>query len=700
MGNYIIEDEVETPYVPKTVRNKKPSKKVNYTVIGIGLLIVIIFIVIIASRLNYLDRYASLEKEMVSKTKDYLTNIGYGKDKEAYIDISKLNIDLPDDCSKVSGVFYQEESYTPYLVCKEYESKKPNSDNKINLIGNDIIFLQPGGKYYELGYSGNGDISVSGKVNTNQPGLYNVYYILGVTGDISVRKVIVLDNFELINMFPIISTSDDEIEVSVGEIYNDKVTAYDKVDGDLSDKLIKQSNVNYDEVGMYNNIYSVTNSFEYTTMKSQNVKVYNPLLEEETIIYSEVSNENMTNENVKINIKVDGGNYDYMILPDGRTDNNTEIEYEVSENGTYEFIAINKDETEVRKTIKIVNIDKSMPTGTCKADIYSTKTIVTVSVTSFNSVVEYKYIINDNESASTNKNSYTLNATTSKDVYVKLKDYIGNESKIKCTGEKKYNYDPQGYRKVLTQPARLTFSITKALSKKGYTLNDLNKCIYDRVVEAGPYTRYGVAAAAYGLIECSYTMTGYRLPYNHSSGNVNENCSSNAEICGKLGVASYWGSPGGTCNPDKDGNKQQCYHGLNCATFVRWAMCNGGMDLCTRGDNSAYGMVNIKYFPEADAVKVDGQKVTYVSGVNYNNLSADTLVRMLKPGDIVGSSVSGGHAFVVVGYDDTGIYTAEDGYMIRHYKYSTLTNGKEYYHLFFLDRYYANPKNWNHLYGD
>ena len=61
MGNYIIEDESNTPYVPRVVKNKKPSKKVNYTVIGMGLLIVILFIVLIASRLSFLDRYTSLE---------------------------------------------------------------------------------------------------------------------------------------------------------------------------------------------------------------------------------------------------------------------------------------------------------------------------------------------------------------------------------------------------------------------------------------------------------------------------------------------------------------------------------------------------------------------------------------------------------------------------------------------------------------
>ena len=128
-------------------------------------------------------------------------------------------------------------------------------------------------------------------------------------------------------------------------------------------------------------------------------------------------------------------------------------------------------------------------------------------------------------------------------------------------------------------------------------------------------------------------------------------------------------------------------------------MCNGGMDLCSRGDNTAFGMADIKFFPEADAVGIKGSKVNYVYGIDYSNLSASALVRKLKPGDIIASSEGDGHVFVVVGYDDNGIYTAEDGYFMRNLKYSTLTSGKESYRLMFLDRYYANPKNRNNLYG-
>ena len=89
----------------------------------------------------------------------------------------------------------------------------------------------------------------------------------------------------------------------------------------------------------------------------------------------------------------------------------------------------------------------------------------------------------------------------------------------------------------------------------------------------------------------------------------------------------------------------------------------------------------------------------YVFGVDYSSYSADQLVRMLKPGDIIADSEGGGHTFVVVGYDDNGIYTAEDGYYMRSIKYSSLTNGKESYRLMFLDRYYANANNRNNLYG-
>lgn len=701
MRRYIVEDEEIKSYIPNDFQNQKVVKKTNYMNICIVVLVVLILIIILVANLNiFSNRYSSLEKKMIDSAKDYIETTGYNSGKETYINVDKLNIDFPDDCSKVSGIFYKADSYTPYLLCQNYESDKPTADNKINLVGNDIVFIQLGGKYYELGYINYSDASISGNVNTNQSGLYNVYYISKNSNEMSVRKVIVLDN--VVNLFPVITTTDDVIDINIGENYNSKVTAIDKIDGDLSYNWIKQNNVNINEVGTYSVIYSVTNSLGYTTMKSQTVNVLNPS-QEETVIFTEISNENMTNENVNVNVKVVGGKYSYMILPDGSTTKDMEIDYEVIENGTYEFTVVNTDQTKVYKKVKIDNIDKTLPTGTCTTTLYNDRTIFNVSVTSFNHIVGYNYYIGSIGSGYLTNGSYTTSKTDAKNFSVALKDYIGNESTINCTvSDHKTYFDPNGYRVVIRDKPRLHIPIGEALSKKGYTISDLNRCIYKRVVDAGPYTRWGVTAAAFGLIECTYNMTGYVLPYNHTSGKVTiekdgtNYCKFNSDICGKLGVSSRWGSKGGICSSNKE---KQCYHGLNCATFVRWSMCNGGMDLCSRGEASAFAMTNKEFFPEADGVYIKSGKVSYYSGRNFSNYSAEQLFRMIKPGDIMATSEGGGHTFVIVGIDNDGIYTAEDGYFMRYLKFTTLVKSNENQLILFLDNYYANPKNRNNFYG-
>lgn len=702
-SNYIIEDEIEdsqetyTPEISKSKNTKKNSNTSNYLIIGVAILIVMVFIILIAGRKSENDKYYEIEKAMYVKSQDYIENNPVLSFKETYLDVGKLGVELPNDCSLLSGVIYNEGKHQPNLICSKYKSKL-NNNNEIKLFGNEMMFIQKGSSYYELGYDTKDDVSISGHVNTEEAGVYNVYYISKNSGEMSVRKVIVIDNPNLSQLFPVITVTNEEDKIEVGQIYYDDVTAIDRVDGNIGDKIIKMNNVNENEEGVYKNVYSITNSLGYTTMASQNIMVLNSLEDEETSILASINDESVTNGNVQITIKIIGNNYDHLVLPDETTSIEKDLYYEVEENGDYLFTAVNADGTTVSKTVRVSNIDKTIPEGTCKALLYSTKTMVSVNISSFNYVVGYNYIINGNETGFISNSYYNHNKAANGEVSVMLRDYIGNENRITCTTEKKYSYDPNGYQdKTYTDvKARLRDPIGEVLARRGYTINDLNKCIYDRVQEAGPGTRYGVAAAGYGLIDCMYKMAGVVGSYDHTGGKVEGDnyCRFNSDICGKLGVNSRWGHRGGSCTKD------ECWYGLNCATFVGWAMCNGGMDLCTRRSADAYGMTSTTYFPEADGVAINGRIVKYYSGdKNLVNLGADQLVRMLKPGDAIASSAGNGHTFLVVGKDSNGIYTAEDGYFMRYLTYDKLVKGDVSYRLLFLDKYYDNPKNRNNLYG-
>ena len=696
MDNSFVNDKQEyydNPYT-STKKNKVGNK---YTVMITTIIIIIIIVFVVVKLLPRDNGLNEIENNLIKGATEYLNKTGI-PDKEIYIDTTKMNIDIPSNCNVLSGVFYNNGEYKPYLLCNDYESKINESSV---LKGKNIILLTKGSNYYELGYNSQNNYQISGTVNTNIEGVYNIYYIPSNSSNYEIRKVVVIDNPSANSYIPEI-TYTDNIELMVGQQYESNLKAYDKTDGDITSKVIIKDNTNINEIGEYKNIYSVTNSLGYTKMSTQNITVFNEI---EMSILTELSDDNMTNKSVSILVKVKGDRFNNLILPDGTETKDKEYLYEVEENGEYEFIAVDKSGNKVTKKIKVNNIDKTIPTGTCKAISYNDKTVFNVNITSFNNIVGYNYYIDANGSGYLTSSTHTTVKTTSTNLSVTVKDYIGNESTIKCMVEDKKTYfDPRGYRVVIRDKPRLHIAIGDALAKKGYTVNDLNKCIFKRVQDAGPYTRWGVTAAAYGLIDCTYSMTGYVLPYNHSGGKVMEErtasggstsyCSGiNSDICGKLGVNRNWGKPGGTCS------SSNCWYGLNCATFVRWAMCNGGMDLCSKGSAGAHDMTSVKYFPEADGVDIKQGKVTYYSGRNLTGYSAEQLVRMIKPGDIIATGEGGGHTFVVVGIDNNGIYTAEDGYFMRNLSYKHIINNTDGFRILYLDKYYDNPKNRNNLYG-
>ena len=700
MSNYYIED------YPNDYDNSY-KKKTNKKFIIIIFIVVLLLIIVISKLLNSSSNsFSSYENRMVNLARQYVNNYGISTNKEIYIDVSKLDIDLPNNCSLLSGVIYNGSEYTPYLVCSNYESKVVNNPDNIKLNGSEVIVLLKGMDYYELGYSGSNKISISGDV-LSDTGVYNVYYIPENGSYVVIRKVIVIDNITLNNRFPIINTNTpDEITLEKGNKYSEMPIAVDSLDGDLTNSIITVSDVDEYTPGEYKTIYSVRNSMGYTTMVMKKIIVVdNSKIDEETSIIYSLNNENVTNQNIKAQIKITGSNYSYTKLPDGTTTKEREFEYEFIENGQYEFNAIDNNNKETKKVLYITNIDKTIPTGTCKAQLYYNKTSISVNITSFNYIVGYNYYVNEKSSGFITSNSYTN--TTEKNVtsvYVIAKDYIGNEGKITCSTEKISNFDPNGIAKsnYNHSQSRLRIPIETALSKKGHTVDDLNKCIYNRVVEAGPYTRYGVAAAAYGLIDCMYQMTGYVLSYDHTGGKVGtgknksggtiDYCSFNSDICNKLGVNTRWGKYGGSCN------SSECWYGLNCGNFVRWALCNGGMNQC-QGGSADSDMSSLKYIPGADGVYINGNSATYYGGSDLTSLGAAALVRMLKPGDTINTNEGGGHTFVVIGRDNDAIYTAEDGYYTRKIPYSQMLNGKVRYRLLFMDKYYENQANRNNLYG-
>ena len=266
-------------------------------------------------------------------------------------------------------------------------------------------------------------------------------------------------------------------------------------------------------------------------------------------------------------------------------------------------------------------------------------------------------------------------------------DYSGNGSKGQSGSST--DYGDSNYNNTIGGTA-LTTSLESALGTNGYTIQDLNECIGNRVTSAGYGTRAGVVEAGMSLLECTMNMTGgYTYPYDHYGGSVSQ-----ASLNGKLGVNDKWGTKGGTgCSTSS------CLLGLNCATFVRWAFCNGGMDLCSKGSTFAQEMTSTTYFPEATKIKLTPG--FEVQAGNKNISSSSEAVNSIKPGDVLFSNTldgGNGHAMLIVGVSGGGITIAENGRKTRYISNSELTGSSDHtYSVLLLDDYYANNANVNGL---
>ena len=429
MSNYIVEDEVKDyGYYKMTPKDNNKSMFI------IGVAVLIVFIIIIIAFPKKKDAYLTIEEKMVETASEYVYENNIPSDNEIYLDVSKLNFDLPDSCSSLSGVIYNEEEFTPYLLCRNYESKiLDNDDSLYQLKGHEIVFLLKGMSYIELGYTGN-EMIVSSNIKEDE-GVYNVYYI-SQDSHVLMRKVIVLDNPNLYDYYPKMEmTSDNPIVIEKGASLP-LPTVIDNIDGDINNNIVYYSDIDLSTSGEYKVIYNVRNSMGYETSLAKNIVVTDDLNSYNNFqITVTLSTENMTNQNVYAHISIAGDGYDYIVLPNGEKLDLSNFVYVINENGEYEFVAMSKMGVMNKKKVTINNIDRTPPVGTCSATIYSNKTTVSVNVTSFNYIIGYNYHFNGKESGYSKNSNYTINETTNS-VSVEIMDYIGNTAIIDCSTKK------------------------------------------------------------------------------------------------------------------------------------------------------------------------------------------------------------------------------------------------------------------------
>ena len=119
-------------------------------------------------------------------------------------------------------------------------------------------------------------INVDSDLNTNQAGVYIVTYTVTNSGgytDIATRTVTVVDISE-----PVITVDPDEVIIARGSAYDvlTGVTAMDDVHGDLTSEIIATTDLNVNQLGIYQAEYTVSNILGYTDIATRTIIVADP----------------------------------------------------------------------------------------------------------------------------------------------------------------------------------------------------------------------------------------------------------------------------------------------------------------------------------------------------------------------------------------------------------------------------------------
>src|SRR5699024_2218344 len=160
---------------------------------------------------------------------------------------------------------------------------------EITLNGDNPMELEVGDTYEEPGATAEDDvdgdvtdaIEISGEVNTDEAGTYEVVYTVSdAAGNTATetRTVHVVEPEEVDEVAPEITLNgDNPMELEVGDTYEEPgATAEDDVDGDVTDAIEISGEVNTDEAGTYEVVYTVSDAAGNTATETRTVHVVEP----------------------------------------------------------------------------------------------------------------------------------------------------------------------------------------------------------------------------------------------------------------------------------------------------------------------------------------------------------------------------------------------------------------------------------------
>ena len=413
------------------MKGKNPKETaLNYIIV---LLVIIVLIVggYFLFKNNFENKYQKMEKLLVSRAGEYVKQNNLVTSNEIYLDVTKLGITLDDNCKITSGVFYSNDSYKPYLICSDYQSKILSTQNDyLNLIGNDVYVIAKGVNFYDPGYQSGDNVNVVSDIK-NEEGVYNIYYSPQNSNGVLIRKVVIIDNPQIKELFPVIKMYGDSVSYTIqGKKYIDSgVMASDINDEDITMNVQVIGNVDTSKLGNYSIEYVITNNQGYTNSIKRIVEVVSP--NSDLQASASISPNVLTSKNVDINIQVIGDDFKYAILPDLSEVENKNITYTVFDNGIYNFVIYDDKGRSINETVTVNNIDRTKPNASCTATWRYNKTDVEVTITSERKIINYKYNI-DNNIYNSEINTYTSTQIKPQNITVNVIDELENEENITC----------------------------------------------------------------------------------------------------------------------------------------------------------------------------------------------------------------------------------------------------------------------------
>ena len=396
---------------------------------------------------NNFDEFDEFDKEEEFDSKNEYDDFDTGKEKKSIIPFIIVSIIVILIILILWGVYSSakkkanKDPEPNTITMQESVEFKLNGEEKITLKVGEV-FVDPG---FTAASSTNGNLNTfvetTGGVDINVVGVYEITYTLIYDGTtrVLVRTIEVVQEGGSQAPVPEPETPVDNLNSDLSIALNGASSLYifrgmnyqdsgakatNKEGVDVSGNIVVTGGVDTSKTGSYTITYSITNSSNQTKSVSRKVEVLDMVAEIKS------TNEYYTNKDIELVINVNADRFSHIILPNGQKTTNSYYTYKVSSNQSYVFQVFNEVGLQKNYTYTVKNIDKEIPTGSCKITHESSGSKIVIDAKDNIGISLYGY---GGKTYNTNTLTFPGYFKQGLSVEVAFYDKAGNMGKAKCT---------------------------------------------------------------------------------------------------------------------------------------------------------------------------------------------------------------------------------------------------------------------------